>query len=411
MAVGADRPDGGARRSEAPGSVLHVMEATIGGTRRHIVDVTLEQRARGRAVTAVVSLERDPGFPADVERMRDAGVDVREVPMVRDIRPRTDLRHAREVAAALREARPGVVHTHSSKAGVVGRWASIRTGIGARVHTPHTFAFLFDAMFSRPKRALIRSIEAGLGRRTHAVVAVSESERDTIERAGVVPADRLYVAPNGLDPARFLGAEPLDLRALGLDPELPTAAVVGLVYDGKGQDLAIDALARRDLSSLQLLFVGPGDAAPLQERARDLGLARRVVFTGPRDDVPRVLAASDFLLLPSRWEGMPYIVLEAMASGLAVVATPVDGARELVEDDVTGFLAPSISPDGIAAALHRAVLAGGSRRRDLGAAGRARVLERHTIPAMVDRLDEVYRAAVQRAGAAGAPPGGEGGRA
>lgn len=411
MAGSADRADGGARGGDGPGGVVHVMEATIGGTRRHIVDVTLEQRARGRAVTALVSLERDPGFPADVERMRDAGVDVREVAMVRDIRPRTDLRHAGEVAAALRELRPAVVHTHSSKAGVVGRWASLRTGIGARVHTPHTFAFLFDTMFSRPKRALIRSIEAGLGRRTHAVVAVSDSERATIERAGVVPTDRLHVAPNGLDPARFQAAEALDLRAVGLDPALPTAAVVGLVYDGKGQDLAIEALALRDLSSLQVLFVGPGDTSELQERARGLGLGRRVAFTGPRDDVPRVLAASDFLLLPSRWEGMPYIVLEAMASGLAVVATPVDGARELVEDDVTGFLAPSISADGIATALGRAVLAGGARRRDLGATGRARVLERHTISAMVDRLDDVYRAAEERAGSGGAPSPREGGRA
>ncbi|MEM1450782.1 MAG: glycosyltransferase [Planctomycetota bacterium] len=373
------------------------MEATIGGTRRHLVDVATGQLRAGHRVSLVVSTLRDPGFPQDLERLREAGAEVHEVPMVREIRPAKDLVHGRRIGAILRESRPDVVHTHSSKAGVLGRRASMSTGIGARVHTPHTFAFLFGALFGRTKRALIRSIERGLARSTHRMIAVSETEAETIRGSSVVDPAIVRVVPNGIDPARIEGAEPLDVAALGLDPALPLAAVIGLVYGAKGQDLALEALAEDGLEGLQILFVGPGDTGALVDRARRLGVDRRVAFVGPRDDVPSVLAASDLLLLPSRWEGMPYVVLEAMAASLPVVATPVDGARELVVDGETGYLARAIDPGAIADALRLATLAGESRRRALGAAGRQRLEDGYTVEAMVAGLDAVYAEALEAA--------------
>ncbi|MEL6431406.1 MAG: glycosyltransferase [Planctomycetota bacterium] len=387
---------------EVPLHVLHVMEATIGGTRRHLVDVTLEQRRRGLRVGAVVSTLRDPGFPEDLARMEAAGVEVQRVPMVREIRPFTDAAHGRAIAGLVSYLQPDVVHTHSSKAGVLGRRASIRTGVGARVHTPHTFAFLFDALFSRPKRALIRRIERSLARRSHAVVAVSESERATIAASGVVPDELLHCAPNGIDPMPFEAAEPLDLGAFGLDPDLPTAAVVGLVYGAKGQDLAAKALRSAQTDGLQLLFVGPGELDRLRDECRALGIERRVAIVGARSDVPRVLASVDFLVLPSRWEGLPYVVLEAMAARLPVVATPVDGARDLVEDGRTGFLARSITADALGEALVRAVRAGRGRREELGRRGRERLDAGFNVPSMVDHLDAVYAAALERRGRIGA---------
>lgn len=380
--------------------IAHVMEATIGGTRRHLVDVAHAQLLRGDTVSLLVSTLRDPGFAADLVALEAAGATVRRIPMVRAIRPARDLVHLRRIKAALRELRPDVVHTHSSKAGVLGRRASLSTGIGARVHTPHTFAFLFGAMFGRAKRAVFRSIERSLASSTHRLVAVSESEAATIAASGVVDPGRLCTVPNGIDPARVEGAEPANLAGFGLDAARPVAAVVGLLYSAKGQDLALEALAEEGLEGLQLLFVGPGDQGPLLELAARLGVQRRVAFTGPRDDVPSILAASDFLVLPSRWEGMPYVVLEAMAASRAVVSTPVDGARDLVEDDVTGFLASGVSGAALAAAMRRAVLAGSGRRERLGAAGRARLDGAHDVSTMAERLDAVYREAL---GASGKP--------
>ena len=231
------------------------------------------------------------------------------------------------------------------------------TAIGTRIHTPHTFAFLYEAQFSPWKRRLFRFVEARLARDTARMIAVSPSEGRTMEQSGVVPAGRVRVVPNGIDPLRVQQVPALDLTRFGLDPARPTAAVIGLLYEGKGQDLALEALGEAGCESLQLLIVGPGPQDRLAAAARERGLADRVRFTGARDDVPSILAALDLLLLPSRWEGMPYIVLEAMAAGLPVVATPVDGARDLVVDGETGALAEGIEAPALGRALARVLAA------------------------------------------------------
>lgn len=368
------------------------MECTIGGTRRHLVDVARGQIRAGLDVHLVVSTLRDPGFSGALSALEAEGVGVTRLDMVREVRPHVDLGHAREIAGLLRELRPDVVHTHSSKAGVLGRHASLRTGIGARVHTPHTFAFLFKALFGPMKRCLYRKVEQHYARQTARLVAVSPSEAETFRASGVVPAERVRVVPNGVEASRFEGVAPADLASIGLDPRRPVAAVIGLLYAAKGQDLALRALA--EVPGLQLLLVGPGDPGPLQSLATELGVADRVVLTGARDDVPAILAAVDLLILPSRWEGMPYVVLEAMATGRPVVAHPVDGARDLVEHGVTGHLTRSIDPGELAAGMSDLLGLTEAQRRELGEAGRARVHERYTVEQMVSGLTAVYREAL-----------------
>lgn len=368
--------------------VLHIMECTIGGTRRHLVDVALGQQRAGLEVHVVASTLRDPGFPPDLERLRQAGVGVHVLDMVRSPAPAADLGHLRALEGHLRTLEPRIVHTHSSKAGVLGRQASLRTGIGRRVHTPHTFAFLFHALFGRAKRMAYRAIERHYAKRTDRFVAVAPSEAETWARAGIVPAERVRVVPNGIDPAPFAEAAPLDRADLGLDPERPIAAVVGLVYAAKGQDIALRALA--EVEDLQLLFVGPGEAAPFEALARELGVHERVRFIGPRDDVPRILRTVDLLALPSRWEGMPYVVLEAFAAGCPVVAHPVDGARDAVRSGSTGWLAAASEPAALAASLREALSASAAERGAV--VERARVLqrERYSVESMVHGLQQVY---------------------
>lgn len=369
--------------------VLQVMECTIGGTRRHLTDLARGLARRGVEVHLAVAAERQPDFRETLAELSAEGCRVHEVPMVRSIRPLLDARHLRRLEDLLREVQPDLVHTHSSKAGVLGRLASLRTGVGRRVHTPHTLAFLFAEMFGPLKRRLFFQIERSLARGTDAMVAVSESEARTFAGSGVVDPDRVRVVPNGVDPAPYDGAAPADLAALGLDPARPTAAVIGLLNVAKGQDLALEALARHP--ELQLLLVGHGETeAELRGLAERLGVADRVAFAGFRADVPELLAAVDLLLLPSRWEGMPYIVLEAMASGLPVAATPVDGARDLVVDGATGWLAPRVDGEAIADTLERALAAGPDARSQLGRAGRERILEGFTVDAMVEGCLALY---------------------
>jgi glycosyltransferase involved in cell wall biosynthesis len=372
--------------------VVHVMEATIGGTRRHLVDVARGQARVGLDVHVIASCERTAAFREDLAALQREGVHCREVPMGRAIRPRADIAHARVIAATLRAIQPAIVHTHSSKGGALGRIASIATRQGKRVHTPHTFAFLFGAMFSPLKRRLFHGIESVLGARTDRMIAVSRSERATIERSNVTKAERLRVVANGIDPRGWYGAQPFPRGVLGAPKDKPLAAVVGLLNAAKGQDLAIEMLAREGCRDLHLLVVGHGEErAALEALAAARGVAPRVHFLGWRDDVPRLLATCDFVLLPSRWEGMPYIVLEAFAAERPVVATAVDGATDLVVDGDNGFLAKVEDVDDLARATRQMLGASERERSTYGRRARARMLDGYTVDHMVRGIVDVYR--------------------
>jgi glycosyltransferase involved in cell wall biosynthesis len=367
------------------------MECTIGGTRRHLVDVALGQKALGLDVHVTASTLRQPDFETDLARLEQHGIVVTRLPMLRAISPLEDARHLAALRRQLERTRPDVVHTHASKAGVLGRLASVQTDVGRRVHTPHTFAFLFEAEFSRPARALFRSIERALSGHTHAVVAVSPSEARTFRAAGVVDAERVRVVQNGIDARPWIGAQAIARSELGLGAEDVLVLVVGLLNVAKGQDLALQALARPGLDDVHVALAGHGAREDeLRALAARLRLESRVHFLGFRGDVPRLVAACDFLLLPSRWEGMPYVVLEAMAGARAVVSTPVDGAVDLVDEGRTGFVARAIEPEAIAEALRAMTALTARERARMGELGRQRLLERHSLDAMVQGLVEVY---------------------
>ena len=367
--------------------ILEVMESTIGGTRRHLVDLAGGLLDAGDELHLCVAVEREPGFRVDLERLEARGARVHELPMGRAISPLSDWRHLARLTRIVRAVRPDVVHTHSSKAGVLGRLAARRAGCRVTVHTPHTFAFLFDAMFSPSKRRLFRAIETHLARSTTRVIAVSEGEASAMIAAGVVPRERVSVVPNGVDPKRFSDARPLPDAALGLPEGVKRILVAGLLNPAKGQDLAIEALASEPLtgrSDVHLLLAGHGeDLARLRALAQARGLAERVHFLGWRDDLPALMASVDVLLLPSRWEGMPYAVLEAMAAGLPVVATRVDGASDLVLPGKSGELVDVGDVAGMARALAALLTLGAAELAALGAAGRGRVLAGYTIAHMV----------------------------
>ena len=371
--------------------ILHAMESTIGGTRRHLVDVTRGQLQRGHQVALAVSCEREPRFRGDLADLARRGAQVFEVPMRRAISPLDDARRLRELRRALASFAPEIVHTHSSKAGFLGRVASLLEGRGVRIHSPHTYAFLFSAEFGPLRRALFRRIETALAKRTRRVIAVSAGEAETFKKSGVVREEQVRVVRNGIDPAPWLDAVPLARSELGIPKDAPLILVAGLLHVAKGQDLAVEALAQPGLERAHLLVLGEGPwGAQLEQAAARLGVRARLHLAGWRDDVPRCMATCDIVLLPSRWEAMPYVVLEGMAAARAVVATRVDGAREMVVDGETGALCDVGQPASIAAALRRVIEAGPERRAEMGRRGRERLLAEGTDARMVEGLLEVY---------------------
>jgi glycosyltransferase involved in cell wall biosynthesis len=385
-----------------PLRILQVMECTIGGTRRHIRELASGLAGRGHRVMAVCSAERDPTFREDMACMGDAGVKVVELPLVRPIAPWTDGRHLAFLYRFLRKNPCDLIHTHSSKAGVLGRVASLAAGAAPRVHTPHTFAFSFAGEFSPLKRRLYLTIERWLGRRTHRLVNVSESEHREAIDLGIAPPDRMVVVENGINPWPYRWAEPPEPGAclFGEGKRAPRLGTVGLLNAAKGHDVLLSAFARLldRFPDAGLAIVGEGELrGSLEGRIADLGLKDRARLVGYRREVPSLLKELDLFVLPSRWEGMPYVLMEAMAAGVPVVATDVNGSRDIVVHGETGLIVPPGDVDALAAAC-ALVLDDPQKHAAMVRAGLRRVMGRYTVEKMLDGIEAVYQGAVEEAG-------------
>lgn len=359
-------------------SILHVSQPTEAGVARCVADLARDQVARGWEVVVAC-----PGEGLLARRVREAGARHAEWPAVRAVGPAVAgelLRLGRVLAAA----RPGIVHLHSSKAGLVGRLA--RRGGVPTVFQPH--AWSFHAVRGLERRAAL-AWERRAARLADVVVCVSDAERQEGVGMGIRASWR--VVPNGVDTAALpvpSAEETAALRErLGL-PDAPLALSVGRVSEQKGQDLLVAAWpeVRRRVPDAELVLVGEGpERASLEARA-----PAGVRFVGRRDDVPDWLGACDVLVNPSRWEGLSYVLLEAMARGRPVVATDVAGTHEALGGD-----AGAIVPAGDRAALADAVVArlvDGDLRRREGLAGRRRVEERFELRAATARMAELYSA-------------------
>jgi glycosyltransferase involved in cell wall biosynthesis len=378
-------------------SVCQVIEATAGGTRKHL-RLLLEGLSRERfRLAAVVSCRRkEEGFLGDLERFRSLGVNVVDVPMAREICPLEDLRSYRALKAALADIRPDVVHTHGSKGGFLGRLAARAVGVRAVVHTPHIFAFQWNRGW---RRSLFLALERFAARRCDRIVCLSEAQRRITAEAGVLPSERLTVIPNGIDANEYPGLRARgEIRSeFGLPPDAPVVGMVGrlMPQKGCGNFIRAAALVARELPAARFVLVGGGPLeGELRREADALGLSGRLVFAGHREDAAGLYPAFDLFVLSSLWEGMPYVVLEAMASRLAVVATRIPGMEDVVVEGETGSLVPLDSTGEIARAIS-SLLADREKRSRMGEAGRARVEREFTLPRFIAEHERLYEELVK----------------
>jgi len=295
----------------------------------------------------------------------------------RPLDPRRDLLGTLELIRLFRRARPDIVHVNSSKAGVLGRVAAAATRVPVRIFTVHGWAFKAHAGAAATAYRWADRLMRPL---TTTTICVAESERAAGLAARTCSASRTVVIPNGvsLDRPRRRHADaraPVELLAVGRLQE--------------PKDFVTLVRAARRLSGVRVRIAGDGPDRPaLEAELARLGAA--VELLGERDDVPALLARSDVFVLPSRSEGMPMSVLEAMAAELPVVASAVGGVPELVSDGETGALVPPGDPEALAAALAPLVADAGMRAR-LGRAGRERVQREFGLDACRRAHLEVYR--------------------
>lgn len=381
--------------------LCYVCEATQGGVRKHLRDLVraFARPEEGYEVHGIFGDRGEPGFREELEQLRASGAAFHYafVPTLkRPLRPWRDLRAYLEIKARLRAIAPDIVHTHSAKAGILGRHAARRLGIRSIFHTAHVFPFQWArGMQGRAYLALERQA----ARCCTALVCVGESQRADALARGLAPPGKLVVIPNGIElpvlPADGeRGARRVARAALGLSPETPAVGMVARLAPQKGVGAFVQAaaLVLKQRPAAVFCVVGGG---PLEEqvRARMAELNVRPEsfrLLGHREDAPALYPAFDAVALSSLYEGLPYVLLEAMAWGLPVVATDVLGSRDVVAEDQTGFLVRVDDPAGIAARLLQLLNDAGLRAR-FGAAARKRVAEQFSFAAFIEGHRKLYR--------------------
>ncbi|GMU92769.1 MAG: glycosyl transferase [Candidatus Hydrogenedentota bacterium] len=371
--------------------VAHVITRLCMGGAQENTFHTVRLADRGR-----YEMELIAGHVADEEgsiedQVRSAGIEVLRVPdLVRDPSPLRDWRAYRALVRLFRSRQYDIVHTHTSKAGYLGRMAAAQAGVPIVVHTPH--GHIFFGYFNAPLTAFFTLLERHAARKTDRLVALTRRgiEEHLARRVG--RREQWVDIFSGIDLAPFEGAiaRRAQTRAsLGLAPHDPVVGAVGRLEPVKGFTYFVEAarIIHRIAPSARFILAGDGSQrAALSAQAVELG--GRFQFLGRRNDVPDLMAAMDICVAPSVNEGMGRVVLEAAGGGVPVVASEVGGIPEVVCDGVTGLLVRPRDATAIAAAV-LALLDDAALRERMGRAAREFV-RRYSVERMVARIEGLY---------------------
>jgi len=385
---------------EAPGGtsgdpvrvVRIIARLNVGGPARHVVLLSAGTQARYPTLLVAGSVQRGEADMSGFARER--GVAFLRIPELgRTLHPLNDVVAFWKLWRLCRAARPYIVHTHTAKAGTLGRLAAWLAGVPVRVHTFH--GHVFHGYFGRLKTLFVITVERALARITTKFVAISPRQAKDVARYLGLPLDRVGVIPLGLDLDRFLRADAeLERRRFREDIGARSDVVVtmvGRLTAIKNHELALRAFARLPHGSPRFLLVlvgGGEEEGRLRRLASQLGLAERVRFLGWRRDLEAVYYGSDIVALTSDNEGTPVCLIEALACGRAVVATNVGGVADVLEEGRHGLLVPPRDEAALARAL--LTLADGSARERFGMTGRTSIRERYGVQRLVRDVERLY---------------------
>jgi glycosyltransferase involved in cell wall biosynthesis len=356
--------------------LLLITRAELGGGQTHVVDLL-----RGLRDEFEVELGTgETGYLTEAaERL---GIRTHLIPgLVQPMRPMQDLKALWHCFRLIRAVRPDVVHTHTSKAGVIGRLAAHLAGVPS-LFTAHTWCFAEGTSWKWKTVGI--PVERIAARCAARIITVSEANRALALSHRIADAEKFVTVHNGIADSRH--------RATPGEKALPRIVMVARFSEQKAQGMMMEAVAQIS-TPFRLMLVGD---VPLrrgvEQQVAKLKLGDRVEFLGQRLDIPEILASSHIFALFTNWEGFPISILEAMRAGLPVVASDVNGVREAVADGSTGFLAKA---GNVAMFRHRLeqLLQDDSLRERFGTAGRQRFEKEFTVEAMLGRTAGIYRSA------------------
>jgi glycosyltransferase involved in cell wall biosynthesis len=376
--------------------VAHVITRLIlGGAQQNTLFNCEDQHAiHGDEVTLITG----PGLGPEgslMDRAHAAGFRVVEIPsMRRSLHPWRDWRSYREIVHTLKQLRPDVVHTHSSKAGILGRAAAAKLRIPA-VHTVHGAAFHFG------QSALASKVYQFAERRAikwcDAMICVCDALTDQYVNARIGSRDQYTTIYSGMDVEPFLSPSKsrADVRQeLGLAEDHIVIAKVARLFNLKGHEYLIKAAQAvvEKVPNVRFLLIGDGILrSQFEDQIESLGLTNSFVFTGlvPPERVPELVCASDIVAHTSVWEGLARVLPQGLIAGKPVVSYDIDGAKEVVIPNETGYLLPSESIADLSSALIE--LAKSRELRDrLGANGKTRFTNQFRHKTMTEQIRQVY---------------------
>jgi glycosyltransferase involved in cell wall biosynthesis len=330
---------------------------------------------------------------AGVETAKKNGIKVIALPtMVRSIRPIKDFKALLALMWLIFKEKPDIVHTHSSKAGILGRVAAKISFVPNIIHTPH--GHVFYGHFGVFASKVFLWVEKLFSRFTDRMVALTDGEKNDYENLSVCPAEKLLKIHSGVDVKQFKqsnGNMVEKRRSLGLDQNGNVVGFVGWLLPIKGPEYLLKAMEYvwQEYPETALVFVGKGDLdVDLRTQALRVSANGRVKFLGWREDIDEIMPVFDMLVLPSLNEGMGRVLVEAMAAGKPVVASRVGGIPDLVRDGETGYLVPPADEKALADGIKK-LLDDPGKAWEMGQHGKKRC-QQFSLEAMIEKLDDLY---------------------
>ena len=334
-----------------------------------------------------------------IKESNKRGIKVVPIPsLVRKIFPVQDLRAFFCLWRLMIREKPYIVHTHTSKPGILGRWAARMAGVPIIVHTPHGHVFFghFGPLASR----FFLVVERLMAFITDRMVALTEGERNDYIALSVCHPGKLVTIHSGVEIDRYMAVQvniQEKKRSLGLNPKGLVVGTVGWLLPIKGPMYLLKAMARvwQSHPETSLVFVGKGDLEKeLREEALRMEASGRVSFLGWRDDIPEIMHTLDIFVLPSLNEGMGRVLVEAMAAAKPVVASRVGGIPDLVKHGQNGLLVEPGDIEGLSLAI-RKLLIDTKMRDEMGRRGKTMALD-FGVEKMVEKIDALYSSLCQR---------------
>ena len=382
--------------------VLHMITRLIvGGAQQNTAYTSTHLDRDKYEVEVLVGPSIEKGGGELITGIRESRIIVHDLPVLTTpIHPFKDIAALWKSYRFLKKNRFDIIHTHSSKAGILGRLAAKWAGVPIIVHTVHGWGFTDRG--SKLKKNIFVALEKLVSSSTTQFIAVTRLDIDKGEKENIAPKEKFVVIRSGIDIPKFSNVS-LDKakkkESLGISSDADVVCMVGRLSDQKAPDdfvrVAEKVISKRSKNTVFLL-VGDGPLRPMIESMiSQKNLSKNILLTGLRSDVHEILQIIDIFLLTSLWEGLPRVFPQAMAAGKPIVATHVDGAPEAIEDGVTGFLA---EPHDVNTLTEKVcyLLENKDVALKMGEEASRRVYPEFSDKEMVRKIDELYQILLQK---------------